>query len=315
MALLVLCAGFAASVLGDWSRRTTPALVDQAVPPKQHNALVRDPVVHATAAPSMPALDLASVGRRNARPLAGDPFEARGWTAPVEKPRQVVLVQAAPQLPPLPFTYLGKWTEGDQVAVILSREGRNYIAHTNEILDGGYRVDSIEPNRMTMTFLPLATQQTLSFDQASSAGPAAAAAVKIDNPDAVLHVVVPAQATVAEEFTILLSVDPLQPALIERCTVELAYDANVLNVVAAGTTRMPLGRPDPGRISVELAGGHIGHGGPSSAVRLRVVAAAATTTQLRLASPVAYADDRDLVVAVEGPNPHPLSIVSANRAK
>jgi len=320
VAVLVVGAAIVASKLGDWSRVRAPALVDLAVPAKRSVAVATDTTTRETATPALPALDLDHLrARSSGRAPSGDLFDSRSWMAPKEKPREVVAVQAAPPAaPPLPFTYLGKWTERDRVAVVLSKEGRSYVAHANDILDGAYRVDRIEPTRVTMTFLPLGAQQTLEFGAAPQADVAkgATTSATLTNPDAILHLIMPDQASVADEFTILLSLDPVRTALITRGSIELSYDPLVLNVVAAGTTRMPMTRNDPGRIAVELGGGYVGHGGPAAAVRLRVVADAPTTTQLRVATLVATdLEEHSLAVAIDGPNPRPFAIVAGARTK
>ena len=319
VAVLVAGAAIVASKLGDWSRVRAPALIDLAVPAKRPVTAAPEATGRETSAPALPALDLDHLrARGGARAPSGDLFDSRSWIAPKEKPREVIAVQAAPPpAPPLPFTYLGKWTERDRVAVVLSKEGRSYVAHANDILDGAYRVDRIEPTRVTMTFLPLGAQQTLEFGPSPQADAAkGGAAATLANPDAILHLIMPDQAALADEFTILLSLDPVRAALIARGSIELSYDPLVLNVVAAGTTRIPMTRNDPGRIAVELGGGYVGHGGPAAAVRLRVVADAPTTTQLRVATLVATdLEEHSLAVAIDGPNPRPFAIVAGAKTK
>ena len=273
------------------------------------------PPVREITVPVPATVDLERLSQRTARRTAtGDPFESRGWTAPREKPREVVAEPEPERAPPLPFKYLGRWSERGRVAVVLGRDARHYIAAVDEVLDGTYRVDAIETNRVVLTYLPLGTRQTLAFDAAPVAALTAAPQARMENAEATLRVAIPTQAAVAEEFTILLNIDPRLAASVDRGSVELLYDPKVLNVTVVGTTRMPssAARPDPGRVQLELGGGHIGHAGPATAVRLRVVAEGATTTQLRLASLSAYdAEERDLAVAVDGPNPRTLTILAA----
>ena len=77
-----------------------------------------------------------------------------------------------PQAPPLPFTYLGKMIDGEQTTVFLTRQDRNYVVRLGDTLDGSYRVEKIEEDRVALTYLPLGTEQTLPF----AATPAAASA-------------------------------------------------------------------------------------------------------------------------------------------
>lgn len=87
-------------------------------------------------------------------------FAARSWQA---APAQ----QAAPQAPPpptapgLPFTYFGKMTYEGGVAVLLTYQDRNLAVRAGEVIDGTYRIDSINGPVLTITYLPLDTQQTM----------------------------------------------------------------------------------------------------------------------------------------------------------
>ena len=319
----VLCAGFAATLISEWDRVDAKPPARTQVQKKVRARAVDpavDPLLRATAPVATPKLDLDHLGKRDAHAPAADLFESRGWAAPREKPVQRAPAEpAVPQPPPVPFVYLGKWTERDQVVVLLAREGRNYLAHVDEVLDETYHVDSIEANRLLLTYMPLNVRQTLAFEQAGRSPAGAAPAQAQPGPgDVALHVMMPPQAAVAEEFTILLSLDPQLSAAITRGTVELVYDPKVLNVTVAGTTRIAASssRPDPGRFVVELGGGYIGHGGPATAVRLRVVTESATTTQIRLASLSAFdIEEHNLPVAVDGANPRSLTIVQASKTK
>jgi hypothetical protein len=61
----------------------------------------------------------------------------------------------------LPYTYLGKYSEGTVQLVILARGNRVITAAQGEVLDNQYRIDKIEPNVQLM-YLPLGIPQTLS---------------------------------------------------------------------------------------------------------------------------------------------------------
>jgi hypothetical protein len=316
LAVLLVVGAAGTALWIDGRERAEPRTPAARVKPKSNP---NHPVVRDTSPPVLPQLQLDRLAQRTSRSnAAGDPFESRGWTAPRERPREVAPEPVVEQAPPLPFRYLGKWTERNRVAVVLGREGRNYIAAVDEVLDGTYRIDAIENNRVVLTYLPLGEKQSLAFDTASSAGGGALPATRMQDAEAALHVVIPPQAAVAEEFTILLSLDPRQSASVERGNVELHYDPKVLNATVAGTTRLTssAARPDTGRVQIELAGGHVGHSGPATAVKLRVVAEAPTTTQIRLTAVSASdAEERNLAVAVEGPNPQVLNIVQATKPR
>ena len=89
---------------------------------------------------------------------AQDLFSPRSWTPP---PAAKPVVIATPVAPPLPFVYLGKKIEGNVWEVYLSRAEQTFIARVGQTLDGSYRVDSIAPPSLVLTYLPLDQSQTL----------------------------------------------------------------------------------------------------------------------------------------------------------
>lgn len=66
-----------------------------------------------------------------------------------------------PVAPPLPFTYLGKIIEENQVIVFVTKAGRNLIIKGGETIDGTYNVKSIDSQKVVFVYLPLKTEQTL----------------------------------------------------------------------------------------------------------------------------------------------------------
>lgn len=87
-------------------------------------------------------------------------FAARSWQA---APAQAAAPQAPPPptAPGLPFTYFGKMTYEGGVAVLLTYQDRNLAVRAGEVIDGTYRIDSIQGPVLTITYLPLDTQQTM----------------------------------------------------------------------------------------------------------------------------------------------------------
>ncbi len=87
-------------------------------------------------------------------------FAARSWQP---APAQPAASQAPPPptAPSLPFTYFGKLTYEGGVAVLLTYPDRNLAVRAGEVIDGIYRIDSIKGPVLTITYLPLDTQQTM----------------------------------------------------------------------------------------------------------------------------------------------------------
>jgi hypothetical protein len=62
----------------------------------------------------------------------------------------------------LPFTFLGKYTEGSVQLLILSRGNRVITAGQGDVVDNQYRIERIDPNSAQLMYLPLGIPQTLS---------------------------------------------------------------------------------------------------------------------------------------------------------
>lgn len=117
-----------------------------------------------------PELDLTRLAARSAGDGGRDLFPAVSW-AQVAREQEISrrppprpLPPPRPQAPPLPFTYMGKIVEDGKATVFLVQGDRNLIVREGETVQGSYRVDAIAEQAMTLTYLPLDKQQTLSFD-------------------------------------------------------------------------------------------------------------------------------------------------------
>jgi hypothetical protein len=58
---------------------------------------------------------------------------------------------------------MGQLLEDGALTVFLTRQNQNYAVKAGDALDGGYRVDSINNQRMVLTYLPLNMQQSLAI--------------------------------------------------------------------------------------------------------------------------------------------------------
>ncbi|HEU4644467.1 MAG TPA: hypothetical protein VFS80_02750 [Burkholderiales bacterium] len=67
----------------------------------------------------------------------------------------------APVAPPLPFRYLGRYVDGGRAAVYLARGDEPVLAVQGETLPGGYRVEEVAPDVVTLIYVPLGTRQRL----------------------------------------------------------------------------------------------------------------------------------------------------------
>jgi hypothetical protein len=102
-----------------------------------------------------------------ARAAEGDAlFASQSWVPPPPPPapapsRPEPEAQPAPTAPPLPFTYLGKKSEDGVWEVYLARGGETYIVREQSVIDRMYRVESIKPPNLSVTYMPLNQIQML----------------------------------------------------------------------------------------------------------------------------------------------------------
>lgn len=66
----------------------------------------------------------------------------------------------AADAPPLPFTYLGRMLDGDELQVFLARGHDSHIARAGQKI-GPYRIEQVSASSVTFTHLPSRTRQVL----------------------------------------------------------------------------------------------------------------------------------------------------------
>jgi hypothetical protein len=93
---------------------------------------------------------------------AASVFNAQNWTPPPPPPPKPA-PPPPPTAPPLPFTYIGKAQEQGRWEVFLSRGSETLIVRSPMVVDGVYRIDSIAPPTMTLTYLPLKQVQQMNI--------------------------------------------------------------------------------------------------------------------------------------------------------
>jgi hypothetical protein len=94
-------------------------------------------------------------------------FMSQNWTPP-PPPNVVAPVLAPPpppppMAPPMPFTYLGKALDDGGWEVFLARAEQIYIVRGQTVMDGVYRVETIAPPTLSLTYLPLNQVQQINI--------------------------------------------------------------------------------------------------------------------------------------------------------
>lgn len=105
------------------------------------------------------------IGGQHNKKAADILFSSQTWTPPPTKPSPLSpLSPPSPATaPPLPFTYLGKKIEDSVWEVYLGRGDQTFIVRAQTTIEGAYRVDSINPPVLSLTYLPSNQVQTLAI--------------------------------------------------------------------------------------------------------------------------------------------------------
>jgi hypothetical protein len=112
-------------------------------------------------------LGLERLERTHGAGAQADPFAPRSFASAAGEAPAAAAAPARPSAPPLPFTYLGKVIEDGRLSVFLSRGGQNYSVGAPQQLDREYRVDKVTETRITFTYLPLGSRQSLEIPAAN----------------------------------------------------------------------------------------------------------------------------------------------------
>ena len=98
----------------------------------------------------------------------GDPFTARSWLPPPPPPPAPVAAPPAPKpapptAPPLPFAFVGMLERGaaQPQAFLAKGEALLVVAAGDTLENNTYRVESLTPQQIVITYLPMNTRQTL----------------------------------------------------------------------------------------------------------------------------------------------------------
>jgi hypothetical protein len=97
----------------------------------------------------------------------GDAFRTAAWTpppAPPPPPAAPVAVPPPPPptAPPLPFSFVGLLEQkSSRPTAFLAKGEALVIAGVGDVIDGAYRVESLSPAGVVVTYLPLNQRQTL----------------------------------------------------------------------------------------------------------------------------------------------------------
>jgi len=115
-------------------------------------------------------LDLSSIKRTIPDSIqASRLFQSKSWyKAPPPPPspsrQSISLTPPAPSAPPLPFIFIGRMIDGNEVTLFLEKNDKHYAVKVNDVVEGVYQVDAISDNDADLTYIPMKISQKLVFD-------------------------------------------------------------------------------------------------------------------------------------------------------
>ena len=159
----------------------------------------------------------------------------------------------APVAPPMPYRVAGQVVHDGPPRVVLARDDRVFFVREGDTLDGGYRVESIKPDAVTLVYTPLEERQQLPVASAlqvpgapgalqapgaaqapgapgRTATDAKAAPAVADGRPAQLRWEGPAQVQAGSEFEVALKIT--SDKAVRGSPMQLSYDAKALEPVA-----------------------------------------------------------------------------------
>lgn len=119
-------------------------------------------------------IDFSKLARGRRAAPQRDPFGPRSFAppaAPAAPKASRKVASAAPEkpsAPPLPFTYLGKVTQGKRTETYVLRGEELISIAPGQNIDAHYRVEAVTETAIRFTYLPLKTPQTLEVPEAGA---------------------------------------------------------------------------------------------------------------------------------------------------
>lgn len=164
-------------------------------------------------------------------------FSPQSWQ-PAPQPAAAQPAQvAAPSAPAMPYRVAGRVFQDGALHIILARGDTVLNVREGDTLDGTYQVEKIQPERVTLVYLPLGVREylvinsALAFDAASPAPAPLAAAAGASAPEpAKLRWEGPQRVSAGSAFDVALRLTSGEA--VRAAPLQLQFDAQVLEPVA-----------------------------------------------------------------------------------
>lgn len=132
-----------------------PATERERVPPPRQHTIPEDA--------ALPAVAVLR-GRQRDETEVQDLFGPKSWNAPATRPPQKPSPPPpppAPMAPPFPYSIAGRVVDANGTMIVFAHQNQNFAVRAGEVLEKTYRVESIDSQAVTVTYLPLGLTQRL----------------------------------------------------------------------------------------------------------------------------------------------------------
>ncbi|HSJ80099.1 MAG TPA: hypothetical protein VK910_02710 [Thiobacillus sp.] len=163
-----MAAAMVLSVASDEGQQAGPPQAQSGEPPQ--TLAMRQP--EPAAPPPRLRVELERLSRPDTETAAaaGNPFGAMSWYVPPPPPPPApprVVPPSPPTAPPMPFSFFGRYEEGETQIILLVRGERIYTVSAGDVIDNTYRVEGLAGGRLELIYLPLNIKQTISTGETS----------------------------------------------------------------------------------------------------------------------------------------------------
>ena len=91
-------------------------------------------------------------------------FTSHSWQSPASRSAAIVAGSpVTPGPPPMPYRFAGTLVQDGKLQVLLAKGDALIPVQEGETIDGGYRVESIGEDQITLTYLPLKKKEVIPF--------------------------------------------------------------------------------------------------------------------------------------------------------
>ena len=196
----------------------------------------------ATAQTSFAALpEREPIGRLRGE-IFSTPAPERQAPAAAAKPKPAQEASPAPATPPpMPYRVAGRLVNGDGAHVVLAKGDAVLTVQEGDSLAGGYRVEAVAPEAVTLVYVPLGARQvlpiasTLAFDAAPARAmlaspPSSSSAGVLAGRPAQLRWEGPREVRAGDAFEVVLKVT--SEHAVRASPLQLSFDAKLLEPLA-----------------------------------------------------------------------------------